>query len=149
MGKPTKYSEAICDEICDLIATSNKSMATICREVGISYRTHLYWLREHEDYLRKYARAKQDQADYLAEEILSISDDEANDFVEGEYGKVGNNAAIQRSKLKVDSRKWIASKLKPKKYGDKVENEITGELKVVAKFGSTTIPSTSESEEDS
>lgn len=148
MGKPTIYTTELAIQICSIIATSNRGMASICKEVGIGYSTHLGWLQTNKEYALMYARAKEDQADYLAEEILSISDDKSGDLLEGEFGKVGNNAAIQRSKLQVDSRKWIASKLKPKKYGDKVEQELTGELKIVANFGSTAIPTSSESGED-
>ena len=125
IGKPTIYTKELSETICELVATTNKSMATICNEVGISYRTHLYWLRDNEEYLRNYTRAKEDQADLLAEQILEISDDKAGDLLSGEFGEVGNTANIQRARLQVDSRKWIAAKLKPKKYGDKIEHSGT------------------------
>ena len=121
-GRPSKYSKEIADKICELIATTQKSMATICKEVGIPYGTHLEWVRSNEEYSKQYARAKEDQADLLAEQILEISDDKAGDLLSGEFGEVGNTANIQRARLQVDSRKWIAAKLKPKKYGDKIEH---------------------------
>lgn len=83
----------------------------------------------------RYARAVEDRAELLASEIVSIADDSANDygFKEGE-DKDGAGAKpvflaenVQRSKLRVDARKWVASKLFPRKYGEKVQNEVTGE----------------------
>jgi hypothetical protein len=82
----------------------------------------MQWLRDKEDYSNQYARAKEDQADYLAEEILEIADDSSGDTDYTETGKIVMNAEfVARSRLKVDARKWIAAKLKPKKYGDKVD----------------------------
>jgi hypothetical protein len=57
---------------------------------------------------------------------LKISDDGRNDYTETEDGEVPNHEHIQRSRLRVDSRKWLASKLVPKKYGDKVSAEVSG-----------------------
>jgi hypothetical protein len=90
------------------------------------------WLRKHDDFLEQYERAKEIQADALAEDILDIADDGTNDWMarEDKDGKnIGwqlNGEHVQRSRLRVDARKWIASKLKPKKYGDQVKVEATG-----------------------
>ena len=128
--------QAIMKDLCDLISASNKSMASCLKELQAKYpeggldRTRIYdWMKEDTDLANKYARAKQDQADFLVEEMLAISDDDSEDaiFVEtddksGKSAKmVCNNEFIQRSRLRVDTRKWIASKLKPKTYGDKFE----------------------------
>jgi hypothetical protein len=84
------------------------------------------WLGVHEAFRDQYARAREAQADTLADEMLDIADDGDNDWMErkGEDGQsLGwreNGEAIGRSKLRLDTRKWIASKLKPKKYGDKL-----------------------------
>lgn len=85
------------------------------------------WLEAHEDFREKYARARADQADFLAEEILQIADDGLNDTYTDEEGNVRTNQdVIARSRLRVDSRKWYASKLLPKKYGDRVQQEVSG-----------------------
>lgn len=82
----------------------------------------LRWLADHEDFRTQYARAREAQADALAEEILDISDDRDNDYITNDDGKeVLNSEHVQRSRLRVDARKWYASKVAPKKYGDKVE----------------------------
>ena len=62
----------------------------------------------------------------LAEQILEISDDVSSDYTELEDGrKVIDHEAIQRSRLRVDTRKWLASKLYPKRYGDRVDVDHT------------------------
>ena len=127
-GQPTKYNLELGDLICEQIATTNNGMATICKMFEIGYITHINWLRTHEEYLNNYVRAKKEQAQLLAEEIIEISDDRSNDLIAGEYGMVGNSTAVQRDKLRSDSRKWIASKLLPKKYGDKIEVDNKGKI---------------------
>lgn len=112
-GQPTKYTEEKANAICELIATTSKSMKKICEEVGVPYSTHLQWLSDKEDYSLKYARAKEDQADFLADELLEIADESAKD--------AKTPQAIQRDRLRIDTRKFIASKLKPKKYGDRLD----------------------------
>lgn len=120
-GQPTKYNDEIAEIICDTIASSNKSLATICTENGITLSTVFLWLSKHKEFSDNYARAKELQADFLAEEIIEIADDSSNDVLETEFGSMENKEFVNRSKLRVDARKWVASKLKPKKYGDKLE----------------------------
>jgi hypothetical protein len=143
------YTDQLFDIICNSIATSSKGLAEICKENGTSPRTFYKWVQDDIKLMHKYTRAREEQADYLADEILKLSDDKSGDLQDGEFGSVGNAANIQRSRLQVEARKWVAAKLKPKKYGDKVEVENTGELKIVANFGSTIIQPASESETNS
>lgn len=77
-----------------------------------SRQTIYYWLLQQPEFVAMYDRAKQDSADALVEEIQDIADNPDGD--------------VQRDKLRIDSRKWIASKLKNKKYGEKIQNEHTG-----------------------
>ena len=107
--------------------------------------TVLRWLRDKEEFRAQYARARQNQAEVFAEEILDIADDGRNDWEERE-GRGGkyialNREAIERSKLRVDARKWVMSKLLPKKYGDKLDVAHTGDLKIsVVSYGSSNNP---------
>jgi len=86
------------------------------------------WLRTFEMFRDQYTRAKAEAADALVEEMLDIADDGSNDWMErkSEEGDVTgwkeNGEAVQRSKLRVETRKWIASKLKPKKYSERIEH---------------------------
>lgn len=136
------FNQEIADKICEELATSSKSLRTICKQKGMpAVRTILYWLSEGEKtnseehfraFLRQYTRAREMQADHMAEEIIEIADDGSNDYMtivkgDQEYN-VENKEVTNRSRLRVDSRKWIASKLKPKKYGDKVDMSHSGVL---------------------
>jgi hypothetical protein len=121
MGRPSDYSNAVADLICEKTATSSKGMVTICGELNLSLTTVCRWLDAHDYFRQSYARAKEQQADFLADEIIAISDDASNDVIIGENGIQQNSEFIQRSRLRVDARKWVAAKLKPKKYGDKVD----------------------------
>lgn len=131
MGRPTKYNQEIADRICTTIATSSKSMRTIAIEEKIDMVTIFRWLDDNGEFSKQYARAKELQADYLAEEMLDIADDTKSDTQKvkrnGKMEEVENTEWINRSKLRVETRKWIASKLKPKKYGDKTETTIISE----------------------
>lgn len=101
------------------------------------YSTVLAWKVSKDptfhDFQEMYARAKEDQADFLAEEILDIADDSSQDTTTDQQGNARCDTEwVQRSKLRVDTRKWIAAKLKPRKYGDKLQHEAgDGGFKVI------------------
>lgn len=132
MARPTDYTPELTDKICAEIVLGY-SLRTICKEESMPcVATVFNWFRIHPEFLEQYEKAKEAQADTLAEDILDIADDGSNDWME-KTDKDGQNIGwqlngehVQRSRLRVDSRKWIASKLKAKKYGDKVSNEISG-----------------------
>lgn len=127
-GRPSIYSAALAMEICDLIAKGN-SIRTICAMDGMpGMTTIITWLADPEkaEFQAQYIRAREAQADFYAAEIISIADDGSNDTYLTDNGEATNHDVIARSRLRVDARKWYASKLAPKKYGDKVTNEHTG-----------------------
>jgi hypothetical protein len=119
-GCPTLYNKDIADKLCDSIANSNKGTSTLCNELGLKPSTVYQWLQENKEFLEKYEYAKQCQADLLADEIIAIAEHREEDHTPF----TGNNV-VQRDRLRIDARKWIAAKLKPKKYGDKLEVEQT------------------------
>jgi hypothetical protein len=84
------------------------------------------WLNEHEAFREQYARATEQRADLMAEEILEIADDGRNDYATTENGETFNSEHVQRSRLRVDARKWLLAKMQPKKYGERVQTEVTG-----------------------
>lgn len=122
MARPSTYTPEIGTQICEKTASTSLSLHSICKELKISYDTVTGWIynTEHE-FSPKYAHAKLLQADFLIGEIIEISDNEFRDTLDGEFGPQGNPVAVNRDKLKVDTRKWAASKLFPKKYGDKLD----------------------------
>lgn len=121
------YPSSVRDDICKRIA-QGESLSAICRCKDMpSKPTVLDWLFVDKEFSTQYARAREQQAEHYLDEIIAISDDVSLDtLVDGEGNERTNNEAIQRSKLKVDTRKWVMSKLAPKKYGDKITQEVTG-----------------------
>jgi hypothetical protein len=116
-GRPNEYTPEVADRICDMLA-DGKSLRSICLLDDMpAQSTVCRWLAKDEEFRKQYAYAREVQADTLADEILDIADDGANDFM-GEDEKY-NGDAVQRSRLRVDARKWLAGKLKPKVYGEK------------------------------
>ena len=80
------------------------------------------WLKRHEEFAREYTLARQIQIQDLMDEILEIADDSSNDWIEregpdGKKYRVFNRDSIRQSKLRIEARKWLISKLMPKKFG--------------------------------
>jgi len=129
MGRPSKFDQEIADKIVDITSTTSRSLASICKELEVSPSTVYKWLIEDEKFSEMYARGKDWQADFMAEETIEIADDSSQDKVivvrNGEPVEVENKEYISRSRLRVDARKWIASKLKPRKYGESIKADIT------------------------
>lgn len=116
-----KFTQEQADTICERIATGS-SLRSICADKGMpSLATVFKWLNERPAFAEQYARAREEQAETLADEIVSIADEvEVSAKHDGESIKLGLDAtAVARNRLRVDARKWVASKLKPKKYGDR------------------------------
>jgi hypothetical protein len=100
----------------------------ICKDEDMPASSTIFkWLSEQPAFSEQYAHARSVQMEAMAEEILEIADDGSNDTYETDEGDERTNQdVIQRSRLRVDTRKWLMSKLAPKKYGDKVEQFISG-----------------------
>ena len=124
-GRPSSYTEEVAGEICERMM-QGKGLLQICSNEGMPDRVTVYrWLDANESFRNRYARAREAQMDFYAEQILAISFDESGDILidqDGDRSKaVANHAKVQRDRLKVDSLKWTASRLFPKRYGDKME----------------------------
>lgn len=140
----TTFTEEIGDAICERLALG-ESVRSICDDEAMpSMSTVFKWLRDNEAFSQQYARAREVQADALFDDIIDIADDGRNDWMEkrnadGEnIGWQENGEALRRSQLRIDARKWMAGKLRPKKYGEKLAltDGDGGPLKVeVVKFG--------------
>lgn len=111
------YTTEIGEEICEAICSSEKSIATICNELGYAVRTVRRWIREIPEFGVMYEQAKQDQADYSAEKTLEIADEHCSDMVE-----------VTRQKNRIQARQWSASKLRPKTYGDNRNVAVEGKV---------------------
>jgi hypothetical protein len=116
-----KMNDEIFTQICEITSNTSKGIQVIMQDYDISVGTFWNFKESSPQRIEQYARAKNMQLLILAGEILSISDDKSGDVLDGDLGKTGNSAAVNRAKLQTDSRKWLLSKLAPKEYGDKIE----------------------------
>jgi len=125
-GRPSEFSVEVADAICAGLS-EGRSLKSICRADDMpSSGTVCRWLGDerYSAFRDQYAKAREAQADTIFDEILDIADDGTNDWMErrrddGSVDGVVNNEAIQRSRLRIDARKWMAGKLRPKKYGER------------------------------
>jgi hypothetical protein len=109
MARPSDYTVELAQNICEQVA-NGLALKKICEPEEMPARATVYlWLHAHKEFVDMYARAKEDCADLFAEELMDIADTGSGD--------------VNRDRLRVDTRKWVAAKLKPRKYGDKVTHE--------------------------
>lgn len=127
MAYSEKQRQDIFDTICDSIINGKSLRKALLDCENLPAKTFFVWLRENEDFSKQYARATTERAELMFEDMFDIADDSENDYTETELGKVFNSEHLQRSKLRVDTRKWALSKLMPKKYGDKLDLTTDGE----------------------
>jgi len=130
-GRPTKYNDKVAAKICEGII-AGMTLRQVCAQDDLPSKSTVFkWLSENKEFSDQYARAREIQSEHLADEILEICDDGSNDWMRrenkdgSEYWQF-NGEHVQRSRLRVDSRKWLMSKLAPKRYGEKQQLEHSG-----------------------
>jgi len=133
-GRPSDYNPELTDKICSLLA-EGISLRTICSAPDMPSKTSVFrWMRTNEDFRVQYEKAKEESADALVEEMLDIADENPVIIENDENGGVKttklDSAGIARNRLRVDTRKWVASKLKPKRFGDKTAVEHSGVVEI-------------------
>lgn len=130
-GRPSSYTEKLADAICERLA-SGESLRAICRDESMPGMTTVFkWLADPNkpEFVKQYTHAREEQAETLADEIVGIADEEctmvkaikhptAAKGDEEDLEVVFDSTAVARNRLRVEARKWVAAKLKPKKYGD-------------------------------
>lgn len=104
-GRPSSYTDAKGIAICNLVAEGKSLRKIAARKDMPSKYTILKWLNDFPKFASRYARAREECADHFADEIVEIAD-KATD--------------PQKARVQIDARKWVAAKLKPQKYGDRV-----------------------------
>ena len=112
-GRPSKYSDELASEICRLLS-EGESLRKICERDDMPARSTVNkWLARNKAFADQYARARERQADYYADEMVYLADT-AED--------------VNKARLQIDTRKWVAAKLLPKKYNDRLVTEhVAGE----------------------
>lgn len=128
-GRPCTYSGDVATEILRRLA-AGETLKGICRDEGMPPESTVreWALDDREGFAARYARARELGAYAMADELLEISDDGRNDWVEREAGgKLLDHEHVQRSKLRADTRKWLLSKQLPKVFGDKLDVTSQGE----------------------
>ena len=112
-----QLAEVVCESMRDGL-----SLRKACIEIGITASTFLEWVSKDEVLADQYTRAREAMLDKMADELLEIADAPVGTTDTGST----DSGAVQKQRLQVDSRKWLLSKLAPKKYGDKVEQTLLG-----------------------
>lgn len=126
MGAPTTYNSHIASVICIRLA-EGESLREILKTEGMPAQSTVYeWLLRNTDFAEQYARAREEQADTLADQIIAIADE--NPVVTELKDREGNvidikidSGYVAYQKQRIDARKWTAMKLKPKKYGERMQ----------------------------
>jgi hypothetical protein len=142
-GRPTLYSQDLADAICEHLAMG-ESMRTVCKEPDMPAMASVFkWLREHKEFSEQYAKAKEESADAMAEDLLYIADTP----VMGEIKTIKPDGTVEikqdemlgHRRLQVDARKWLMAKMKPKKYGDKIDHTTNGKDLPVPLLGGSSV----------
>lgn len=119
LGRPSDYTKETADRICSELA-EGISLRTVCLAEDMPDKATVFrWLREHKEFHDQYAQAKEESTN-AQHEVLEDLGDQAIDLAQSVDPKA-SSAVVQAVKLKADNLKWVMSKMKPKKYGDKVD----------------------------
>ena len=126
MGRPSTFTRKKADAILARLA-EGETLRSVCRDEDMPHEStvRLWAMGDVDGFSTQYARAREVGYHAMADELLDISDDGQNDWMkrnaENNPGWEANGEHLQRSRLRVDSRKWLLSKALPKVYGDKLD----------------------------
>lgn len=124
VGRPTDYTRDLADIICAKLS-EGISLRTICKEESMPDKASVFrWLRTNKEFCDQYTRAKEESSDAMHEDLMDLGD-EAVRLAQAVDPKA-SGAVVQGVKLKADNLKWSMSKMKPKKYGDKLDMTTNG-----------------------
>lgn len=128
-GKPTAFDQEIANKVCDRLA-DGESLRSICQDPDMPTKAAVFrWLGANQEFADQYARARETQADSLFDDILVIADTE-------------DDAA--KARVRIDARKWMAGKMRPKVYGDKIGVEHSGGVAITGVEVSLVRPSSAD-----
>jgi hypothetical protein len=127
-GSRSGYTIEMAKEICNAIATSNYGISRLCKQNSHwpDYTTIFKWLFDTPEFQVMYLAAKKAQVEIFVDEIIDISNDSSQDTL---FDKDGNpylnKEFVMRSRVKIDTRKWIASRLNRSRYAEHVEKSLS------------------------
>lgn len=132
MGRPSKRTPELIEEIITRLACG-ESLRKICKDEHMPVKENvLAWMWKDAEFRSQYMAAKEASAEAMLEEIMDIADESSQDMAVGPNGELrANSEVVQRSKLRVDTRKWAMARLAPKKYGLKVNAETQSAIKII------------------
>lgn len=124
-GRPSVYTQEVAEEICSRLATG-ESLRSICRTAGMPDEAVVrgWVLDDREGFASRYTRARDLGLDAMADELLDVADEQVGVTESGST----DTGAVNRNRLRVDTRKWYLSKLAPKRYGDKLDVNHGGQV---------------------
>lgn len=127
MGRPTGFNQSIADALCERLA-SGLSLRAICRNKAMPNKATVFrWLAQNSEFSDQYARAREAQADLYVDEMVEIADKPkiGQKTKRTSDGKVETTTfdMTEHRRLQIETRKWVAARMRPKKYGDKLDVE--------------------------
>jgi hypothetical protein len=140
-GRPSEFTQEKADALCFELS-QGKSLRTVCKIKGMpSGVTVFKWMREHDKFLLQYEKAKQESADAMAEELIDICNtplvgDEITYLPNGKK-QIKKGDMLGHRRLQIDTRKWLMSKMKPKKYGEHIDVTSDGKPLPTPIYGGT------------
>lgn len=123
-GRPSTYSDEKAAEVLGLLMSGLSLRKVTDRDDMPDRTTFFRWLMAHQDFRDQYEKAAAARADALFEEMFEIADEASQDVTED--GRI-NTEIVQRSKLRVDVRKWALARMNPRKFGERITQELVGE----------------------
>lgn len=115
-GTLPEHKEKLCDAVIEGMQ-GGLSCFKACQSAGVNHSTFMRWVSDDTALANRYARAREELIELMAQDLLEIADAPVGSTDSGST----DGGAVQKQKLQIDTRKWLLSKLAPKKYGEKLE----------------------------
>ncbi len=138
MARPSDYTQDLADKICTIISQGS-SMRTACKADDMPDITTVFrWIRTNNEFRLQYERAREERTEAQQEDLLELGDDAVQLAQKVDFK--ASNAVVSAVKLKADNMKWVMSKMKPRRYGDKIDMTTNGKDLPVPIYGSQSKP---------
>jgi hypothetical protein len=127
MGRHSKFNQKTADYICEQLSNGRSLRAILQEDEELpALRTIFRWLDDFPEFCHQYARAREASCEHMANDLIEIADEPVGTTNQGST----DSGAVQKQRLQIDTRKWLLSKLAPKKYGEKIEHDHSGAVTI-------------------